>query len=85
MLNGGGYPGMHFCRDCHHASRLVHICDVYDALRTKRPYRDAWEPERALAQIQSGSGPDFDPDLVKAFSAMMLQWERREAVVEEKV
>ena len=84
MLNGGGYPGMHFCRDCHHASRLVHICDVYDALRTKRPYRDAWEPERALAQIQSGAGPDFDPDLVKAFSAMMLQWERREAVVEEK-
>ena len=82
MLNGGGYPGMHFCRDCHHASRLVHICDVYDALRTKRPYRDAWEPERALAQIQSGAGPDFDPDLVKAFSAMMLAWERREAVVE---
>jgi putative nucleotidyltransferase with HDIG domain len=84
MLNGGGYPGVHFCRDCHHASRLVHICDVYDALRTKRPYRDAWEPERALAQIQSGAGPDFDPDLVKAFTAMMLAWERREAVVEDE-
>jgi len=83
MLNGGGYPGLHFCRDCHHASRLVHICDVYDALRTKRPYRDAWEPERALAQIESGAGPDFDPDLVRAFSAMMLAWERREGVVEE--
>ena len=82
MLNGGGYPGMHFCRDCHHASRLVHVCDVYDALRTKRPYRDAWEPERALAQIQSGAGTDFDPDLVKAFSAMMLAWERREAIVD---
>jgi putative nucleotidyltransferase with HDIG domain len=81
MLNGGGYPGLHFCRECHHASRLVHVCDVYDALRTKRPYRDAWEPERARAQIEQGAGTDFDPDLARAFSAMMLEWESKEAGV----
>ena len=40
MLNGGGYPRMKYQRDCHHASKLVHVCDVYDALRTTRPYRE---------------------------------------------
>src|SRR5215208_2686985 len=84
MLNGGGYPCTHFHRDCHHASKLVHICDVYDALRTNRPYRDAWEAERVIAHIQAGAGPDFDPELVKAFATMMRQWERRLAVVDEK-
>src|SRR5204863_525165 len=33
MLNGGGYPTLRFRRDCHRASKLVHVCDVYDALR----------------------------------------------------
>ena len=84
MINGGGYPARHFKRDCHKASRLVHICDVYDALRTKRPYRDAWESERVLANIQSGAGPDFDPELATAFIQMMRQWERRVAVVDDK-
>ena len=37
MINGGGYPDRHFRCDCHKASTLVHVCDVYDALRTKRP------------------------------------------------
>jgi putative nucleotidyltransferase with HDIG domain len=84
MINGGGYPTRHFRRDCHKASRLVHICDVYDALRTRRPYREAWDSERVLANIQSGAGPDFDPELAQAFIQMMRQWERRVAVVDDK-
>jgi putative nucleotidyltransferase with HDIG domain len=32
MINGGGYPVRHFSRDCHYASTLVHVCDVFDAL-----------------------------------------------------
>src|SRR5256885_2991769 len=42
MLNGDGYPTFQFRRDCHDGSKLVHVCDVYDALRTNRPYREAW-------------------------------------------
>jgi putative nucleotidyltransferase with HDIG domain len=84
MINGGGYPSRHFRRDCHKASRLVHICDVYDALRTRRPYREAWDSERVLANIQSGAGPDFDHELATAFIQMMRQWERRVAVVDDK-
>jgi putative nucleotidyltransferase with HDIG domain len=84
MLNGGGYPCMHYGRECHHASKLVHICDVYDALRTKRPYRDAWTAEATLEHITTRAGTEFDPDLVRAFSAMMQKWEGRVAVVDDE-
>ncbi|HKS05928.1 MAG TPA: HD-GYP domain-containing protein [Gemmatimonadaceae bacterium] len=84
MLNGGGYPERHFARECHHASKIVHICDVYDALRTNRPYRAAWEAEKVLAHMQKGAGDDFDPEIVNAFTTMMRQWEKRVAVVDDK-
>jgi HD-GYP domain-containing protein (c-di-GMP phosphodiesterase class II) len=84
MIDGGGYPTRHFRREPHKASKLVHICDVYDALRTNRPYRPAWEAERVLDQIERGAGPDFDAELARAFIKMMRQWERRVAVVDDK-
>lgn len=83
MINGQGYPARRFERGVHSASKLVHVCDVYDALRTKRPYRDAWESERVLQHIEAGAGPDFDAESAAAFCAMMRQWERRVAVVDE--
>ena len=82
MINGGGYPERHYRCDCHKASALVHVCDVYDALRTKRPYRDAWEPATTLAYIEKGIGSEFDPDVAKAFIAMMAKWEPRLAVAD---
>jgi HD-GYP domain-containing protein (c-di-GMP phosphodiesterase class II) len=84
MLNGGGYPERHFSRECHKASKIVHICDVYDALRTNRPYRPAWEAEKVLTHMLKGAGDDFDPDIVNAFTTMMRQWEKRVAVVDDK-
>lgn len=84
MIDGGGYPRRHFHRGVHAASKLVHVCDVYDALRTNRPYREAWEAERVLAQIEKGAGPDFDAETAHAFIAMMRQWERRVAVVDDQ-
>jgi len=71
MLNGGGYPAFHFVRDTHYASRLVHVCDVYDALCTNRPYRDAWSSEKALAYLEEKSGTDFDPVFSVPFIKMM--------------
>ena len=84
MINGGGYPHRHFQRDCHKASKLVHICDVYDALRTNRPYREAWEADRILQQIEKGLGWDFDETIARAFIQMMGAWERRVAVVDDQ-
>ncbi|MCZ6756000.1 MAG: HD domain-containing protein [Gemmatimonadetes bacterium] len=75
MLNGGGYPAMHYARPTHIASRLVHVCDVYDALCTKRPYRDAWPSKKALALIEENTGDDFDPRFAVPFVNLMRQQE----------
>ncbi len=75
MLNGGGYPSMHYERDCHHGSKLVHVCDVYDALRTHRPYRDAWPKGQVLSYLEERSDVEFDPTIAMAFTKMMAEWE----------
>jgi hypothetical protein len=77
MLDGGGYPALKDARGAQYASMLVHVCDVYDALRTNRPYREAWESERALAYIRDRAGVEFDPGIAQAFIGMMRQWDQR--------
>ena len=84
MLNGDGYPTMRFRRDCHFGSKLVHVCDVYDALRTTRPYRDAWPQERTVAYLEGRSGVEFDPEVVMAFTRMMRQMEPQLAVMRDE-
>jgi len=71
MINGHGYPKCHYPRDCHKASKLIHVCDVYDALRTRRPYRDAWESQRVLTYIEERAGTEFEPDAARSFVTMM--------------
>jgi putative nucleotidyltransferase with HDIG domain len=75
MINGHGYPKRHYDRDCHKASKLVHVCDVFDALRTRRPYREAWESTRALGYIEERAGTEFEPEAATAFVAMMRKAE----------
>ncbi|MFL5497463.1 MAG: HD-GYP domain-containing protein [Gemmatimonadaceae bacterium] len=75
MINGKGYPTHHYHRDCHKASKLVHVCDVFDALRTRRPYRDAWETERVLTYIEERAGTEFEPESATAFVKMMRRVE----------
>jgi putative nucleotidyltransferase with HDIG domain len=75
MIDGAGYPEMRFRRDCHYASRVVHLCDVYDALRTHRPYRDAWPAAKVLDYIGERGGTEFDPALAESFVRMMRLWE----------
>jgi len=77
MIDGGGYPLCHYHRACHPASVLVHVCDVYDALRTKRPYREAWEADRVLGYIEERVGTEFDAEIAGKFVAMMLELEGR--------
>jgi putative nucleotidyltransferase with HDIG domain len=79
MMDGGGYPRLPDARGAEYASRLVHICDVYDALRTRRPYRDAWESERTIGYIESRAGIEFDPAIVRSFVGMMRRWDSRMA------
>lgn len=80
MIDGGGYPALRYRRECHFASRLVHVCDVFDALCTDRPYRAAWEIDRALAYIGERAGTEFDPAIARAFDTMMHRFELQVAV-----
>jgi putative nucleotidyltransferase with HDIG domain len=81
MIDGGGYPTMKYRRDCHYASKVVHVCDVYDALRTHRPYRAAWESERVMSYLQEKAGTEFDAEIANSFVMMMSKWEKQVTVV----
>lgn len=85
MLNGGGYPAVHYARECTLASRLVHVCDVFDALSTTRPYRDAWPQDKVLSYLEERSGSEFDPALVAPFTRMMLEGAAQVRVLREAV
>jgi putative nucleotidyltransferase with HDIG domain len=79
MIDGGGYPTRSTRRDCHHASMLVHVCDVFDALRTHRPYRVAWEPNAIVEYIAQRAGTEFHPDVTRAFVSMLRECDLRHA------
>ena len=84
MINGGGYPRRHFSRDCHYASTLVHVCDVFDALHTDRPYRAAWPSAKALHYIERRADREFEPTMAAAFIAVMRKNEGAVCVIEEQ-
>ena len=85
MINGGGYPKLEYPRDCHQGSKLVHVCDVYDALRTNRPYRAAWPAPKVLAYVEERAGTEFDREIARGFAKMMAEWEPKMATLETAV
>jgi putative nucleotidyltransferase with HDIG domain len=70
-IDGKGYPRLHFERGCHLASRLVHVCDIYDALSTNRPYRKPWTVEQVLHYIEERAGTEVDPHISRTFATMV--------------
>lgn len=71
--DGTGYPRGLKGEEIPLAARLFAVVDVYDALTTNRPYREAWSREKALSYIQEQAGRHFSPDIVKAFFGMMQE------------
>ena len=65
--DGSGYPKGLRGEDIPLVGRIVAICDVFDALLSKRPYKRAWTIDDALAEIGYASGKHFDPELVDFF------------------
>ena len=65
--DGGGYPDGLVGEQIPLASRIVFICDAYDAMRTDRPYRSAVTAEEALAELRRSAATQFDPRLVEVF------------------
>ncbi len=64
---GGGYPNGKIGDDITIYGRMVALADVYDALTSKRPYKDAWSHEQAFELIATESGKHFDPKLAAIF------------------
>jgi HD-GYP domain-containing protein (c-di-GMP phosphodiesterase class II) len=78
--DGSGYPRLVYhdhtvspghSHPLHFFSRLVAVADTYDAITTRRSYRRAEPPTRALQVLVDAAGTSYDPDFVLAFASMM--------------
>lgn len=65
--DGTGYPLGRKGLEIPLAARIVAICDVYDALTSRRVYKDAWTQEDAFATMRKSAGTQFDPELLEIF------------------
>jgi HD-GYP domain-containing protein (c-di-GMP phosphodiesterase class II) len=70
-LDGSGYPHALRGEDIGLEARIMAVCDVYDALVSKRVYRDAWSPGQALSLLEMESGRGFDPSCVEALEQVL--------------
>jgi len=69
--NGSGYPRGLKGEEIPMAARIFAVADVWDALRSDRPYRPAWESQTARAYIVQHSGIQFDPQVVEVFEHLL--------------
>lgn len=73
-FDGGGYPFGLAGEEIPLCARIVALADVYDALRSKRVYKDAFSHQTAREIILDESGCHFDPDVVDAFLAVEAEF-----------
>ncbi len=71
--NGSGYPLGTKRRQIPQAARIFAVVDVYDALRSNRPYREGWPEEQVIDYIKERSGISFDPEIIDAFLELMSE------------
>jgi len=69
--DGSGYPNGLKGDDIPIAGRIAAVCDVFDALTSVRPYKEAWPVEKALAVINEGAGAHFEAELVQRFNEII--------------
>lgn len=65
--DGSGYPRALKGEEIPLAARIFAVVDVWDALRSDRPYRERWPKEKVISYIQEESGHHFDPEVVAVF------------------
>jgi putative two-component system response regulator len=72
--DGSGYPEGWAGDDIPISARLMAVADVYDALISRRVYKEGMSHEKAVAIITEGRGQHFDPDIVDAFLTVTEQF-----------
>jgi HD-GYP domain-containing protein (c-di-GMP phosphodiesterase class II) len=70
-LDGSGYPHGRRGPEIDLETRILACCDVYDALRSTRVYRDAWSEEQALDLLRTEAGRTLDADCVAALERVL--------------
>jgi diguanylate cyclase (GGDEF)-like protein/PAS domain S-box-containing protein/putative nucleotidyltransferase with HDIG domain len=65
--DGSGYPSKLKGEDIPLFSRIIAVADAYEAMTSKRPFRDAYTKEYAISELKKHSGTQFDPKIVKRF------------------
>jgi putative two-component system response regulator len=71
--DGSGYPNGLAGAAIPLEARIIAIADVFDALTTRRPYKEPWTPDAAMAYIADQSGKHFDPELTPLFASLLPQ------------
>ncbi len=71
--DGLGYPCGLKGEEIPFEGRILAVVDVFDALTHERPYKSAWPVEKALEEIENGSGTQFDPRVAREFVAMIRE------------
>ena len=72
-LDGTGYPRGLSADQLNLETRVLSACDVFDALISRRVYREAWTQEEALALLRREVGTAFDPDCVAAIERIVIR------------
>lgn len=80
-VDGGGYPRLNYPREPHVLSRVVAVCDAFDALLSPRPDRASLDPGNALLELERSAVTQFDPRIVSAFSDVMMRSARAGGLV----
>ncbi|OGS04403.1 MAG: hypothetical protein A3G41_08535 [Elusimicrobia bacterium RIFCSPLOWO2_12_FULL_59_9] len=70
-FDGTGYPRGVKGKDIPLEARIVAVVDVFDALTSKRVYKESWPVEEAVKYVRERSGADFDPDVVRIFETCL--------------
>ena len=78
-FDGNGYPERLAGTDIPLPGRIISVADAFDAMTTDRPYRRAMPASRALAELRSFAGRQFDPRVVRSFQQV---WRKGELAAE---
>ncbi len=73
--DGSGYPRRLAREQIPLAARIFAVVDVWDALRSDRPYRTAWTREKSIRHILDGAGTHFDPAVIDAFMGIIDEFD----------
>ena len=82
--DGAGYPDGLFGQEIPLSGRIMALADVYDALRSKRPYKEAFSHEKSSRIILEDAGAHFDPLIVEAFISLEVEFDAICASTTEK-